>query len=184
MTFVNASRAAALVALVMAGAAAAQDSRSVTTQLERSALTTPQEKRAFAASASEEVRGVVRQLTRIAENARRNGNGEVLDCVTTALTSARALQQVADAASVSMGAALDANEIDRANHEFRKIAIASSKSRQLLAAGDQCASGSEARSTPTSVEQMTALTSTEDETRAITADLLDLGFDPPDASPF
>jgi hypothetical protein len=107
-----------------------------------------------------------------------------MDCVTTALTAARALQQVADGAAVSMNTALEANQLDRADHEFRKIAIASGKSRQLLATGDQCASGNDVRRANTSVEAMSALSDVGDDTQAITADLLDLGFDPPDVSPF
>lgn len=156
--------------------------------LERSAASSPQEKLTFAAEANEEMRDAIKNVSKLLETARKESNVERLQCLNTRITSVRALLQVSEAAEVEMRDALNGGDTERADHEFRKVAVARTKSQQLLAEANRCADDTGLRSGETSVKWEGGLLGREGESEdtegLLTVSELDLGFDPIDGSPF
>ncbi len=154
----------------------------VSGELERVATTSPEEKISYSATALEEMRNGIKSVTKLVETARRDGDVEKLQCVTNRLTAMRALLQVSEAADGSMQEALANSEPEKGDHEFRKIAVALSKSRQLLAEAERCYTVA-----PTSGEETIVSveggTPGDDDIQTHFNDL-DVGVTPPEASPF
>ncbi len=166
------------------GDALAQET-GVRGELERTATTTPQEKLDYAAASLTDVRDALRELQRHADAARRDNEIERLQCLNTRLTSLRTLQTVTESASAAMNAALIAGEAERADHELRKIAVARTKTRELLGEGQACVVGADAmQSGETTVIVEGALEETSESLEQVPYDPFDLGMDPPSASPF
>jgi post-segregation antitoxin (ccd killing protein) len=99
--------------------------------------------------------------------------------------SVRALVEVSSQAQTTMQEALAASQTERAQHEFRKVAVALSKVRQFVAEAEACLG--KAGATPGTTE----VTMTEENAAAVTDetsdwawDALDIGDAPPDVSPF
>ena len=156
----------------------------VSSELERTAATSPDEKRSYARDANTEMSDNVNQLIELLAGAERDGNSSGKDCIKDALTSARTVLQFSQSAETKMKEALMSGEGDRADHEFRKIAVGLSKSRQIVAEGERCAYGDDVRPGQTSVKWTGGLTEEGDDTHGLTLDEFDLGYDPPDVSPF
>ena len=176
----------ALVALATAGSvvpAVAQDS-GVAGDLERTAKASPQEKAQYAADAVVELQASVKEVEKLAEDARREGNPDQLECVGARLSQLRALAQVTEVAKGAMADAQSAGDQDRADHELRKIAVALSKSRQLSLEAAACVDDSGLASGETNVRVEGGLDGEGDETDPLDVDVLDGGYDPPDQSPF
>lgn len=152
--------------------------------IERLSSTTPEEKLQFAATANDEMRLTVKSVSKLLETARRESNAEKLQCVSTLLTSIRSLVQVSEQAEVAMVEALSAGELERADHEFRKVAVALNKTRSLQAEAERCGDEGGLRSGETVVDVVGGVTADGDDTVDVVVDMLDLGFDPPQASPF
>lgn len=110
----------------------------VTSELERTSSTSPEEKTAYAEAGNNEIAEAEKTVSKLLEAAKREGNTEAVQCITTKLTSLRALQQVSEAAEASMLEALEAGNDEKASHEFRKVAVAVSKTRMLLAEAQRC----------------------------------------------
>ena len=72
---------------------------------------------------------------------------------------------------------------EKANHEFRKVAVAVSKTRMLLAEAQRCATDQQVEPGQTLVDWESALA---DETDLDNLDVTDftIGNDPPQVSPF
>jgi hypothetical protein len=151
-------------------------------ELERVASTTPQEKIQYSADALEQMRNGIKSVTKLVETARRDGDVEKLQCVTNSLTSMRALLQVSEKASVQMQEALNGNNAALADHELRKIAVAKSRSDQLLAEAERCYTQQPADGEDTIVRVEGGVEGDDD----VVTDFndLDVGIDPPEASPF
>lgn len=137
----NGLAVAALVFLPLA-VAVAQDTgdTGIESELERVAQTTDDEKAAYADAANTEIADAVRQIARLLETARRGGDSDEIQCVTSKLTTVRALQQVSQAATTAMNDAIAAAEPEKADHNFRKVAVARSKSRGLVGEAQRCSS--------------------------------------------
>lgn len=181
----------ALVALALfltsaATEASAEDGTGVTTELERTSNTRPEEKIAYAHDALEEIRTIQRTISRLSEAAdKKSTDSDSQDCVKNALRSVNSLLGVAESASLAMPGQLEAGNSELADFEFSKIAVALTKSRQLLAEAEGCASGSDTRSGQTSVKVEGGLSDGSDDTQGTSSDVMDYGFDPPDeVSPF
>lgn len=174
-------RITTVLLFALAPTAFGQDS-GVSSELSRVATATAEEMEEYAADATQESRAIVRDLARLADS----GKGDS-DCVSNSLTAARALLQVADGAVVDLSEALETGERGRAELEFRKIAIALKKSRELQAEGERCGLGEASSDGKTRItvdsEDDTADTGSSD-TDPVFDDPLDFGFDPPNASPF
>lgn len=179
------SQALLLVAMVAGTAPAFGQELGVSGELERVATTTPQEKVDYGNAALVEIDGAVRSISRLAEASRREGNVEQLQCHNTKLTAVRALRQVSESAQGAMQERLDAGDLERADHEFRKIAVALAKARQLLAEAERCGDTAALRDGVTTVIVEGGEVGSDADTRQpVYEPEFDVDFDPPDASPF
>lgn len=156
----------------------------VTSELERTANTTPEEKSAYADAAVIEIGDAASSIARLLDVARRGADAEVVSCLTHRLTAVRALQAVSENARVAMNDALSSNALDKADHEFRKIAVALSKSRMLLAEAQRCDSDQAIASGDTLIDTIIDDVIGPDGEDPGWIDETDIGFDPPQASPF
>jgi DNA-binding phage protein len=174
--------AGAFFALLVAGVASAQEPTGVSSEVERTASTSPQEKISYAESSNNEIREAEKTISRLLEQARKDGDAEAIECLINKLTSVRALLQVSESAEVSMRDAIAAGEDEKANHEFRKIAVAVSKTRQLMAEAQRCAANEDLAPGETYVDWESRLdggTTFDDN-----ADTIDIDVDVPPISPF
>jgi len=177
--------AVATLGVLLAGAARGQDEIGVEGELERTASTTPQEKVVYAEETTSEVGEALREVNKLSEGAQREGEASKAECLATRLTALTALDEVSKAAATAMQAAIAAGEMERADHELRKLAVARSKSRQLLAEAQQCVSGAQAlKAGETSVVVEGGVEETDESLEAVPYDPFDVGSDPPDTSPF
>jgi hypothetical protein len=83
--------------------------------------------------------------------------------------------------------AIESNLPDKADHEFRKVAVALGKTRMLAAEAQQCDSGSSVQPGETLIELLSELVSDNEIPgllEQLELDQLDFGMDPPDVSPF
>lgn len=172
-----------LVTLALGGVSFAAET-GVSSELERTASTTPDEKREYATSAQQEMEDAVEKLGKMLEAADGDSESAGKKCIRDALTSARTLLQTTKKAEKDMVDALMEGSMERADHEYRKIAVGLTKSRQVLSDGERCAYGDDVQPGETSVKWTGGLTEGSDDTKALTLDAFDLGFDPPDVSPF
>ena len=171
--------------LTLSGSAFAQDPTGIASELERTAQTSPDEKLAYAEVSNKEIEEASKQVTKLLEAARRDSDLEGLQCLTSRLTSVRALGQVSTQAEATMKSALASGETERANHEFRKIAVAVSKTRILLAEAERCTTQTAlVEGEGRLVEWTTSLVGDQGEGEVWDLDALDVGNEPPDASPF
>lgn len=174
---------AMITGLLFSGPAFAQET-GVTGELERIATTSPQEKIQYATNALVEMQTAVKSVTKLVEAARKEGDVEKLQCLNNRMTAIRALLQVSEAANTAMNTALESGQKDRADHEFRKIAVALDKTRQLVAEAERCTSEAASKSGDTIIRVEGPLTEGGDDTAPTPFDELELGFDPPEASPY
>lgn len=171
--------------LAFSGPALAETPGGVSSDLERTESTTPAEKLAFAASSNQEIRDAAKTIEKLLEqtSAKKDADADALTCLKLKLTSVRALEAVSTSAEASMKSAITAGNDDLANHEYRKIAVAVSKTRVLLAEAQGCASGSQLESGTTIVDWESNLTDT-DTTTEPTIDTTDFPPNPPPITPF
>jgi hypothetical protein len=180
----------ALVALAgfawASGDAGAATPTGVSSELEQTASTTPEEKIAYAASALQEIQVALTTIDKLLNQQKAKGgegSTDAINCLRLKYTSVLALNDVAQSASVSMQSAIDDDNEELANHEYRKIAVAVAKTRQLLAEAQTCASDGTVSSGTTIVDWESALDNPDDlkepeiiETNTTPA--------PPDVTPF
>lgn len=159
------------------------DDAGATSEIEKVSTATEAEMVSFVGAANSEMRGIVKSLSRLDEQARGQDEAGLL-CLTNNLTAARALFQVAEKAEGMMKEALDIGERPRAEHEYRKVAIALKKARLLYAEAERCAGDGVSDGINRRKIEGQPIDADKDETEAIPDDILNYGFDPPDASPF
>jgi len=144
--------------------------------------TSPQEKLQYATEAQEEMREHERHVARLLESAKRD-DPEAVPCIDDRLIEIRTLAKVGEGAQGPLGDALAAEQEERAAHEFRKIAVALMKTRQLRAEADACM-GEIGSADGTTTIAVDGGGEDQGETDAVEFFALDFGIDPPDASPF
>ncbi len=131
--------AALALGLTAVGVVAAQQPTGVVSELQRIANTTPEEKIAYAEAANEEIAEAARTIEKLHESAKRDGaTPEAIQCLTQRLNAVRTLGDVSLRSTAAMRESLSFKEIESADHEFRKIAIALSKVRGLLGEAYTC----------------------------------------------
>jgi hypothetical protein len=170
-----------LAAVLVSGDARAQEATAPVSDVERAASTTPQEKIAYAESANQEIRDGEKVISRLLEQARKEADADAIQCLISRLTSVRALLQVSESAATSMGNAIAASNDELANHEFRKIAVAVSKTRLLVAEAQRCASDQQMESGTTLVDWESMLADQDD---LPDATITTTNLEPPPVSPF
>jgi len=167
------------------GVALAQDSGAgVSSELERIATTTPAEKAAYAHSANAEIKEAVSTMKGLKEAAGKDGDDDAEECVVPLHARASRLKPVSEKAEVDMKSAMADGNVERADHEFRKIAVAVSNVRSLLAESQQCTADKDSGDGVTVVHffnEEEVKIGDEDENDI---EDIDIGFDPPDVSPF
>jgi DNA-binding phage protein len=176
---------ATLIAALWVGVVHAEDPSSVgvMSDLERTASTSPPEKIAYAETSNQEIRDAEKQISKLLDQARKDGDDEAIECLMNRLTSVRALLSVSEASEIAMKDALAAGLEEKADHEFRKIAVAISKTRMLLAESERCASDQTVESGTTLVDWESALSDEPDLPTDVITDW-DVGLDPPEVTPF
>jgi saccharopine dehydrogenase-like NADP-dependent oxidoreductase len=177
----------AAVFLLAAGLApeALSQPEGIRAQLEQSTATSSSEKREFATDANKEMEAAVKKLSKAMADAEREREAVRLNCLSKKLSSARTLSEVAESASQAMNVAIDGNDLDKAEHEFRKIAVALQKTREFAAEGEACLGDAGSSPGVTSVVVSQGDLDAEDDTEPIDDGSLGLlGVDPPETSPF
>ena len=177
-------RFAVLGALCMAPAALAQEPGGISSELERYASTPQSEKLTYATNANQEIGEAEKEVSRRLA-AKKGGDPADTECLLTKLTAIRALQTVSERAEGAMKEAFAAGNEEKGNHEFRKIAVAVSKTRMLRAEANRCGTPDEAGGgAPTIVDWESFLQEYGDVFDDFDLDDLDFGQDPPQESPF
>ncbi len=130
---------AAVLGSLVASPAFAQET-GVSGELEQSATTTPREKTEFADGALAEIEAAVKTVEGLLKDAEsaKDKNAEVIECLTRKLTPMRALLEVSRQSSNTMKQFLASNDTVHADQEFRKVAVALTKSREFLAEAQAC----------------------------------------------
>jgi hypothetical protein len=154
-------------------------------ELERAAQVDPRDMTAFARSAIEEILGSTKSISRMVDQARRDGDMEELSCLESRLSYVRALLMVTERANGAMKESQASGMPDRAEHEFRKMAVAVSKVRQFMAEAEACLGegGTTPGTTELDVNDGAGLEE-EDPTAPLVDDSEVVGVDPPNTSPF
>lgn len=171
-----------IIALGASSVASAQET-GVASELERLAQTTPAEKQAYAQESVDEIVDEVRLVERMLETARRSGNADQIQCLNNRLVALRALLQVSSGAETAMGASITNQEAAKADHEFRKIAVAREKAQQLRAEADACLDSGLASDVGRTTTTVNGGTGSASDLVNPYSDLV-FTFDPPEASPF
>jgi len=161
----------------------AQDAHS---ELQRTSSASADEMLQYVKDAQDEIAAAAKQLGKLTGNSDKSElSDDSKQCVQNSFTVTDALQQVTVTAAQTMADALTAGQRERAEHEFRKVAIALKKARVMLSEGQQCAGGDASADGATDIRVDGALTADADEdVSAVSEDTMDYGFDPPNASPF
>lgn len=161
----------------------AQDS-GVSGELQRSAETSPEEKKQYVSDAISEMTEGIKQVEKLVDTAKKRNDEREIACIAARLSQMRSLSQVTEMAQIALAEASAAENKDRSEHEFRKTAVALSKSRQLRVEAEACVGQSRTRSGETTVTIVGALDSESDDLDAPFFDELYLGVDPPLVSPY
>ena len=128
---------AVLLAFALSGAAWAQ-SGGIKSVLEQAATATPDEMREFATESLEIVQRNRTRVKELEEQAEKGGKAGVLTCLRPRVATSKTMVQVTQLAQGKLKAALAASDLDKARHEYRKIAVSSSNSEAIVAEAEQC----------------------------------------------
>lgn len=169
---------AVLAAILMGSVVrAAEPEPGVTGTIERLASSTPEEKAQYATQALEEMRAAQHTMQRLQDSAP--------ECVESRLPLLNSLLEVSTVAETNMRTWQASGNAVRADSEFRKIAIALSEARSLLAEAQGCATGDEASGQDVKKTwTYDGSKSVGDESQSSVAFNFDATDDPPEASPF
>jgi hypothetical protein len=150
-------------------------------ELERVASTTPEEKVKYASDGLAEMSNDVRAVTKMLEAARKEpDSAKKVQCLANILTSMRALLAVSQKADVAMQKDLATGALELADHEFRKIAVALSRTRNLMFEAERCTASPESQSGRTDV----TVEGDEGDEDDLIGEAIDIDVNLPDISPF
>ncbi|MDG1479651.1 MAG: hypothetical protein P8R54_08670 [Myxococcota bacterium] len=152
-------------------------------QVEAASSTSPKEKLDWAADAIVEMNDGVKTVEKLQEQVTRSGDEELIQCVRIKMASVRALADVSVGANAAMTDALADGNDERAEFEFRKIAIGLSKVRQFVAEAEACVGQGGTVDGDTEVSVNSQGIAEGDDTEESSTDGI-IGNDPPDASAF
>ena len=169
--------------LAMSAPAFAQ-SAGATGEIEASTELSDREKTSFAADALEEMKTADKDVSELLADAERDGDVLTIACLTKKQAAIRSLVMVSESASASMNDAMALGNKPRADAEFRKVAIALSKSRQFRAEAEACSGGGDGASGETVVDVEGDSWGLGDDTSALDDGNSDIGTDPPGTTPF
>jgi len=177
--------AVGLMALTLSGTdALAQSGPGAGLQAEDATQTSASEKISFSQSAIGEMEDSLESVTNLLNAITGQDDEEMVQCVQMKQASIKALVDVSKRANDMMQEALASGQTERSEYEFRKIAVALSKSRQFLAEAEACAGQGSVTAGTTDVEVLNTQGVTDaDETDASDGDAT-VGVDPPSSSQF
>lgn len=176
-------RKLSLLVLLLSPMALAQDG-GISGDLERAASTSDGEKIDYADATASELKSAVLEVAGLLEEARRTEDDvERMECITRHLQSLRVLLNTAEDGASQLSSELGQDSA-QADHTFRRIVVARGKGRELLALAQQCAEDGTASDGSTVVDWASDLAESADDLDGVSDDPMDLGFDPPAASPF
>ena len=127
-----------IVLMLAMVAPARADTPGIAGTLEQSSGTTAKEKVDFAASAVEEITGAVKTVQKLLDQAQKDKNTEAIECLSRKLTPMKALLEVSKTSQNSLQSFLAASDAVHGDLEYRKIAVALSKTRDFLAEAQAC----------------------------------------------
>ncbi len=173
-----------LLGLGVSSSALAQQSSGLD-EMALGAKASPQAMEGFVRGALEEMVTGVKAMGKMVEQARREEDQEKLACLQSRLSYVRALLMVSERANGAMKEAQASGLSTRAEHEFRKVAVAVSKVRQFLAEAEACLGeeGNTPGTTELDVDDPSGLAD-EDDTVPLDDYFTVVGTDPPNTSPF
>lgn len=141
------------------------------------------DKVSFVLAAAEEVASATSEMESALVKARGKGDSAAVKWLVSRVTAAQALGRVVAQSAVAIKAAAAAGQDAKVDHEYRKVAIAMSKARLLLAETQRFKQGQGSAPGSTSLqwqEQMVLADPFEE----IVIDDMDVSVDPPQVSPF
>ncbi len=166
-----------IAAMLFASTSGVAQDTGVSGSIERLSTATPAEQQKYAAEALDEMRGSLIRMQRIEETAP--------ECVTERLPLMSSLVAVSEIAQTNMTRWISEGNQSRADSEFRKIGIALSTTRTLLAESERCTSGDTSLGDDTVRDvQYDGAVTNGDETYHVDDFTFDVGQDPPQSSPF
>lgn len=152
-------------------------------ELERSGTIDPQSQMAYGEASVKEIQGIVDSLKQLLTQVEQGT--EEYKCVLRALTISQTLQSSAGGAKAALARAAAENNAARAQFHVRVIAVALTKSREAYAKGQFCVSGNAVASGETDINVRGGLEGDEEDDFApIPLNTAEIGFDPPDVSPY
>mgnify|MGYP006971704136 CR=1 FL=1 len=152
-----------LLAVSLLPLAAQAQEPSVGVRIEQSSQTSPEEKLRYSAQALDGMRAMVEEVAQLVGAAEREKNMAAIQCFARKLTTMRALLEVSESSVLLLQQALADGKLVTAEHEYRKIAVASSKVQQFRAEAAACDGGGGGEERVT-VELLSSPLSSEDET--------------------
>ena len=171
-----------LVGLVVASHPTFAQGMGGSVEIARSA--DPREMAQYVRSALEEMMGGLKDVSRLSDQARREGDDEMVQCVQARLSNIRALLMVSERANGAMKEFAGTSQVQRVEHEFRKVVVSLAKVRQFTAEAEACM-GDSGKTLGTSEVQVTqAGLTTGDDSQALDDYFTVVGTEPPDVSPF
>ena len=134
-----------VIGLLLSGAAraASGDGGAFTSELERVSGASPQEKVEYVQTSVQEIDSSFAEIDDMLQSAKDANDNKVVQCVTSRHVAVKALQSVTQQAERDMVGAIAAGNVDRADHEFRKVAVALQRTRMLHAEAERCVGGQE-----------------------------------------
>lgn len=129
----------ALILSLLAAVPALAQTPGVSGTLEQAGAVSPQEKLAFGTAAVAEIGEAVTAVEELKAEAEKEKQVEVVECLTPKLTTLKALSEVSRGSAASLQQLVGANDTVHADLEYRKIAVALSKARDVLAEAQACA---------------------------------------------
>lgn len=171
-------------ALSTSSVAMAQDA-AATGNLEQSTSASPKEMVAFANDAVSEMKDATQDVQKMLAAAEKESDVYQVQCLNKKLSAIAALAQVSESAKANMQEALAAGETERAEREFRKLAVAQGKVRQFRAEAEACTRDDGTAPGDVSVAVSNeALADSSGDTSTIDDGNFGVGDEPPSTSPF
>ena len=131
-----------------------------------------------------EIEEYQQDVVRIRDSVSREGDFEVDDCVGRMERRINTLANVATVAESNLSSALSAGQRERAEHEYRKIAVARSMVEQFFREAEVCVGGDATDQDQADVSWTSEGLSDVDDSESSTEGLDVVGVDPPNTSPF
>jgi hypothetical protein len=174
----------AFLAMGVSSPAWAQDTSSVDA-MPLGAKASLEDMKSYVRNSLGEMVNGVKSMGKMVEQARREGDEEKLACLQSRLSYVRALLMVSERANGAMKEAVASGMSSRAEHEFRKVAVALSKVRQFLAEAETCLGeeGTTPGTTELNVDDQSGLEDGDD-TDPMDDYFVVVGDDPTHTSPF